>query len=159
MASPRSTCSILITSAPQSASSADAAGTKVCSATSRMRTPCITSVMTAPPVLRRRVGTATGGRGVMVTDGIDDAGTVAHDVVHQRHELVDLDEAAVHEVALDPDRTELDGEVGVPLVGELRHRLALAAEQSPTVTRVKPTSGCSVRHASTIRSSAALLTR
>src|SRR5215213_8573443 len=51
MASPRSTCSILMTSAPQSESSADAAGTKVCSATSRMRTPCMTSVMTAGPVI------------------------------------------------------------------------------------------------------------
>ena len=39
MASPRCTCSTLMTSAPQSASSAEAAGTKVCSATSRMRTP------------------------------------------------------------------------------------------------------------------------
>ena len=45
MASPRSTCSILMTSAPQSASSADAAGTNVCSATSRMRTPCMTAVI------------------------------------------------------------------------------------------------------------------
>src|SRR5262245_57217756 len=45
IASPRSTGSILITSAPQSASSADAAGTKVCSATSRTRTPFITSVI------------------------------------------------------------------------------------------------------------------
>src|SRR5215510_1113714 len=40
IASPRSTCSILMTSAPQSDRSADAAGTNVCSATSRMRTPC-----------------------------------------------------------------------------------------------------------------------
>ena len=38
-ASPRVTCSILMTSAPQSARRADAAGTKVCSATSRMRMP------------------------------------------------------------------------------------------------------------------------
>ena len=45
MASPRSTCSILMTSAPQSARRADAAGTKVCSATSRTRTPCMTAVM------------------------------------------------------------------------------------------------------------------
>src|SRR4051794_32477141 len=46
IASPRWTCSILMTSAPQSDSSADAAGTNVCSATSRMRTPFITAVMT-----------------------------------------------------------------------------------------------------------------
>src|SRR5882672_6268511 len=45
MASPRSTCSILMTSAPQSESSADAAGTNVCSATSRIRTPSITAVI------------------------------------------------------------------------------------------------------------------
>ena len=38
----------LVTSAPRSAISADAAGTKVCSATSRMRTPRITAVMTFP---------------------------------------------------------------------------------------------------------------
>ena len=43
MASPRSGCSILMTSAPQSARMADAAGTKVCSATSRMRTPSMMS--------------------------------------------------------------------------------------------------------------------
>ena len=42
VASPRVTCSILITSAPQSARMPDAAGTKVCSATSRMRMPSIT---------------------------------------------------------------------------------------------------------------------
>src|SRR5262245_43893362 len=48
MASPRSTGSILITSAPQSASSADAAGTKVCSATSSTRTPSITLVIGRP---------------------------------------------------------------------------------------------------------------
>src|SRR5580700_6250438 len=44
MASPRSVGSTLITSAPQSANSAEAAGTNVCSATSRTRTPFITSV-------------------------------------------------------------------------------------------------------------------
>ncbi len=44
MASPRSTCSILMTSAPQSARTADAAGTKVCSATSRMRIPSMIAV-------------------------------------------------------------------------------------------------------------------
>ena len=43
MASPRSGCSTLMTSAPQSARMADAAGTKVCSATSRMRTPSMMS--------------------------------------------------------------------------------------------------------------------
>src|SRR3954471_4475116 len=46
IASPRCTCSILMTSAPQSDINADAAGTNVCSATSRMRTPFITAVMT-----------------------------------------------------------------------------------------------------------------
>src|SRR5262245_49369496 len=46
IASPRSACSTLITSAPHSASTAEAAGTKVCSATSRMRIPFITSSMT-----------------------------------------------------------------------------------------------------------------
>ena len=50
MASPRSTCSILMISAPQSASSADAAGTKVCSATSRTRTPFMTAVIDPPIV-------------------------------------------------------------------------------------------------------------
>src|SRR6185437_1268299 len=49
MASPRSAGSILMISAPQSASSAVAAGTNVCSATSRTRTPFITAVaLTAP---------------------------------------------------------------------------------------------------------------
>src|SRR4051812_29444714 len=48
IASPRSTCSILMTSAPQSAIRAEAAGTNVCSATSRMRTPCITAVIDSP---------------------------------------------------------------------------------------------------------------
>src|SRR5436190_540202 len=48
MASPRSTCSILITSAPQSASSAEAAGTNVCSATSSTRTPFMTAVIDLP---------------------------------------------------------------------------------------------------------------
>ena len=52
MASPRSTCSILMTSAPQSASSAEAAGTKVCSATSRIRTPCMIAVI-GPSACRR----------------------------------------------------------------------------------------------------------
>ena len=50
MASPRSGCSILITSAPQSARMADAAGTNVCSATSRMRTPSMMSANAVPPV-------------------------------------------------------------------------------------------------------------
>src|SRR5258708_39944417 len=45
MASPRSTGSILMISAPQSASSAEAAGTNVCSATSRIRTPSITALI------------------------------------------------------------------------------------------------------------------
>src|SRR4051812_25023938 len=45
IASPRSTCSILITSAPQSARIADAAGTNVCSATSRMRIPSMGRLM------------------------------------------------------------------------------------------------------------------
>ena len=60
MASPRSVGSILMTSAPQSASSAEAAGTKVCSATSRTRTPSITAVTGTLPLsarLRRRVRT------------------------------------------------------------------------------------------------------
>src|SRR5262245_26567859 len=42
---PPATRSILITSAPQSARIIEAAGTKVCSATSRTRTPSITSYM------------------------------------------------------------------------------------------------------------------
>ena len=49
MASPRSTCSTLITSAPQSARMAEAVGTNVCSATSRMRTPFMMSVMEISP--------------------------------------------------------------------------------------------------------------
>src|ERR1700757_169188 len=52
IASPRSTGSILMTSAPQSESTADAAGTNVCSATSRTRTPCITAVTTATSYTR-----------------------------------------------------------------------------------------------------------
>src|SRR5580658_4662507 len=44
MASPRSVGSILMISAPQSARRAEAAGTNVCSATSRTRTPFITAV-------------------------------------------------------------------------------------------------------------------
>ena len=50
MASPRSIGSILITSAPQSARSAEAAGTNVCSATSRTRTPSITAVTASLPL-------------------------------------------------------------------------------------------------------------
>ena len=53
MASPRSGCSILMTSAPQSARTAEAAGTKVCSATSRMRTPSMMSGNWIPPLVRR----------------------------------------------------------------------------------------------------------
>src|ERR1700722_205417 len=56
MASPRSTCSILMTSAPQSESSAEAAGTNVCSATSRTRTPCMTAVIGGLPCPRRDPG-------------------------------------------------------------------------------------------------------
>src|SRR4051794_13535062 len=59
IASPRSTCSILMISAPQSASSADAAGTKVCSATSRTRTPARMAVTT----LLLSLGSACGGDG------------------------------------------------------------------------------------------------
>ena len=44
IASPRSTCSTLMTSAPQSASTAAATGTKVCSATSSTRMPLIVPV-------------------------------------------------------------------------------------------------------------------
>ena len=89
------------------------------------RTPCMTSVMTAPPQTRAAADGSTGGtrRDGDVRDR--HARAVADDVVHERHELVDLDEAAVHQAALHPDRTELDGEVGVPVVGELRHRLAV----------------------------------
>ena len=54
MASPRSGCSTLMTSAPQSARMADAAGTKVCSATSRMRTPSMMSGNEIPPCVRDR---------------------------------------------------------------------------------------------------------
>ena len=61
MASPRSIGSILITSAPQSARSAEAAGTKVCSATSRTRTPSITAVNGTLP-LSARFGSDPGGR-------------------------------------------------------------------------------------------------
>ena len=60
MASPRSIGSILITSAPQSARSAEAAGTKVCSATSRTRTPSITAVTGTLP-LSARLGSEPGG--------------------------------------------------------------------------------------------------
>lgn len=51
MASPRSVGSILMMSAPQSDKSAVAAGTKVCSATSRTRTPCITAVAVTASLL------------------------------------------------------------------------------------------------------------
>src|ERR1700722_14185095 len=53
MASPRSIGSILITSAPQSARSAEAAGTNVCSAASRTRTPSITAVTKTLPLSAR----------------------------------------------------------------------------------------------------------
>src|SRR5262245_46854597 len=52
IASPRSACSTLITSAPHSARMADAAGTKVCSATSRMRMPFMMSSMGDGPLSR-----------------------------------------------------------------------------------------------------------
>src|SRR5580700_4711642 len=63
MASPRSVGSTLITSAPQSASSAEAAGTNVCSATSRIRTPFMTAVaLTAPlPLLLTSTSILGGG--------------------------------------------------------------------------------------------------
>src|SRR6516164_8290855 len=63
MASPRSAGSILMISAPQSASSAVAAGTNVCSATSRTRTPFITAVaLTAPlPLLLTSTSILDGG--------------------------------------------------------------------------------------------------
>ena len=73
-ASPRVTCSILITSAPQSARMPDAAGTKVCSATSRMRMPSITFVMVRErtrmrhPLVdrdRRAVGSFPTGKNVL----------------------------------------------------------------------------------------------
>src|SRR5947209_10103815 len=69
IASPRSTCSILTTSAPQSASSADAAGTKVCSATSRMRTSSITAVMAERyPILTSQSKLRYGGPMTRVFD-------------------------------------------------------------------------------------------
>src|SRR3974390_2654994 len=63
MASPRSAGSILMISAPQSASSAVAAGTKVCSATSRTRTPFITAVALTPrlPLLLTSTSILDGG--------------------------------------------------------------------------------------------------
>ena len=66
-ASPRVGCSTLITSAPQSASTAPADGTKVYSATSRTRTPSITRCMRRPPlrggrILLRRASPAGRGR-------------------------------------------------------------------------------------------------
>ncbi len=103
---------------------------RLCSATSRMRTPCITSVMTAPPPIAGWccTGQRGGGRARCDRDVRDrHARAVADDVVHQGHELGDLDEAAVHQPPLQPDRTDLDGEVGIPVVGELRHRLAVTA--------------------------------
>src|SRR5215213_3238074 len=60
-ASPRVTCSILITSAPQSARTPDAAGTKVCSATSRMRIPSITLAMVRERTRWRSVVRRTRG--------------------------------------------------------------------------------------------------
>src|SRR4051812_29403815 len=60
MASPRSTCSILMISAPQSASSADAAGTNVCSATSRTRTPARMAVTTYSYLLWGSAGSSDG---------------------------------------------------------------------------------------------------
>ena len=69
MASPRSIGSILITSAPQSASSADAAGTNVCSATSRTRTPSITAVTGTLPLSApwSGAGTRPAGRNLNLT--------------------------------------------------------------------------------------------
>ncbi len=58
MASPRLMCSILMTSAPQSARMAEAAGTKVCSATLRIRTPFMMSVIWIS--LRSKAGWWTG---------------------------------------------------------------------------------------------------
>src|SRR3954454_6261364 len=60
IASPRSTCSILMISAPQSASSADAAGTNVCSATSRTRTPARMAVTTYSYLLWESAGSGDG---------------------------------------------------------------------------------------------------
>src|SRR5580658_8760669 len=72
MASPRSMGSIFTTSAPQSDRRADAAGTKVCSATSRMRTPSITAVTTLealPPC--RWPATAPGNLTLTSTSIVD----------------------------------------------------------------------------------------
>src|SRR4051794_21823176 len=60
MASPRSTCSILMISAPQSASSAEAAGTNVCSATSRTRTPARMAVTKCSYLLGGSAGSGDG---------------------------------------------------------------------------------------------------
>ncbi len=74
MASPRSTCSILMTSAPQSDRSADAAGTKVCSATSRMRTPCRIAVIGLPPEVPTAGPRAAGSTRVPVDHAAHDEG-------------------------------------------------------------------------------------
>ena len=50
---PRAGGSTVMTPAPQSARMAEAAGTKVCSATSRMRTPSMMSANATPPFLRK----------------------------------------------------------------------------------------------------------
>src|SRR5437764_4363152 len=108
MASPRSTCSILMTSAPRSASSADAAGTKVCSATSRMRTPSITAVIYLSSNLscrwawrqRDRLGTEALARTQDAIDGV--------------HQVLDVDEAPGEEAPLLPNRVQLTQQIEVP---------------------------------------------
>src|SRR6516165_2347843 len=86
MASPRSIGSTLITSAPQSASSADAAGTNVCSATSRIRTPFMTGVaLTArlPPSTRPARGQTPRRMNLTLTStSMLDGGHLEHHLAH-----------------------------------------------------------------------------
>src|SRR5262245_35788160 len=132
IASPRSTCPILMTSAPQSASSAEAAGTKVCSATSRMRTPCMTSGISdgAPFSGRPSVNDVDGHVGVAGDVRhlhAPEAGLVDLEALPAARQLLDRDpalharerraEAAVHAVA-EPDR-DARLALDVELVGAL----------------------------------------
>src|SRR5262249_1533609 len=137
IASPRSACSTLITSAPQSASTAEAAGTKVCSATSRMRMPFITSSMGGP--LRVGIGklapAAREAECLLRDDAAHDLGRPGVDPRRRRDPVAELGLAAGDgavaaraQQRFGREQVEQIGGVGLTGVGgeELAHR-ALAA--------------------------------